>query len=76
MTVSNDRDHDARIAQIQRVLDRLEQVTKQANDLQRMARELEQEAGESMRLLKDSESPPAAARKRPRIRGRARTRIR
>jgi hypothetical protein len=63
--MSNDPEHDAHIAQLQRVLDRLEQVTKQANDLQRMARELEQEAGESIRLLKNR-VPPVSRRTRKR----------
>jgi hypothetical protein len=51
--MSDHSEHDAHLVQIQRVLDRLEQVTKQAKDFQRMARELHQEAAESIRLLKD-----------------------
>jgi uncharacterized tellurite resistance protein B-like protein len=42
--------HEIRAARVQRLLDKLEQVTKQANDLSRMAGELRQEASESMRL--------------------------
>jgi hypothetical protein len=40
------------IARLQRLLDRLEQVTKQAKDLSRMAAELHQEAAESISLVK------------------------
>jgi|tagenome__1003787_1003787.scaffolds.fasta_scaffold20942055_2 hypothetical protein len=50
--MSKDLLHDERMARFQRVIDRLEQVTKQANDLARMAAELRHEAGESMRLVK------------------------
>jgi len=52
---------DERIARFQRVIDRLEQVTKQANDLARMAAELRHEAGESIRLV---ESAARADRKK------------
>lgn len=50
--MSDDVLHDERMARFQRVIDRLEQVTKQANDLARMATELRHEAGESIRLVK------------------------
>ena len=50
--VSRNSEHDARIARFQPILDRLEQVTQQANDLSQMARELRVEADESTRLLK------------------------
>jgi hypothetical protein len=59
---SDNVSHDAHIARLQRLLDKLELVTKQANDLSRIAGELRQEAGESIRLVKASVS---AGKRRP-----------
>jgi hypothetical protein len=50
--------HDAHMARLQRVLDRLEQVTKQAKDLARMSAELQEEAGESIKLVKAAARQP------------------
>ena len=52
--MSDDLGHDERVARLQRVLDRLDQVTKQAKDLSRTAAELHQEAIESIQLIKQS----------------------
>jgi hypothetical protein len=65
--MSDDLTHDNRMARLQRVIDRLEQVTKQARDLARMAAELQQEAGESIRLVK-TERTKARRPKRRRTR--------
>jgi hypothetical protein len=67
--MSNDSAHDDHIARLQRLLDRLEQVTKQASDLSQMAAELRQEAAESNRLVKATrESMPTRRAKRRRAR--------
>jgi hypothetical protein len=57
-------DEVARIARLQRLLGKLEQVSKQASDLDRMAKELHQEAHDSIRLAIDATRD--VARKRPR----------
>jgi len=58
-------DDVARLARLQRLLGKLEQVSKQASDLGRMAKELHQEAHESIRLATDAAGRDVA-RKRPR----------
>ena len=59
--------HDEQMARFQRLLDRLQQVTKQAKDLARFASELQDEASESIQLVKTT---ARHSRKSPRKRKR------
>jgi hypothetical protein len=67
---SDDLAHNDHLVRLQRVLDRLEQVTKQAKDLSRMSDELHREAAESMKLVKAAASDiaPVVSRTRKRKR--------
>jgi hypothetical protein len=47
-------DDTERLVRLQRLLGKLEQVSKQASDLGRMAKELHQEAHDSIQLVTDS----------------------
>jgi hypothetical protein len=59
----NDDDAD-RFARLQRLLGKLEQVSKQASDLGRMAKELHQEARDSMRLATGAAGPNLLRKRR------------
>jgi len=61
--------HDERIARLQRLLDTLAQVRKQASDLSRMASELHDEARESIQLVTATAQDVSRRRPRPKRTG-------
>jgi hypothetical protein len=65
--------HDDRIARLQQLLDTLAQVRKQASDLSRMAKELHDEARESIRLVAETAHDTGRRRRSPLRRPSART---
>jgi len=65
--------HDNRIARLQQLLDTLAQVRKQASDLSRMAKELHDEAQESIRLVAETAQDTGRRRRSPLRRPSART---
>ena len=69
-------DDTERLVRLQRLLGKLEQVSKQASDLGRMAKELHQEAHDSIQLVTDTADYDGVAKgaKKKRTRRKARKR--